>query len=261
MSLVIAITLHGIKANAAEKIHGQSLAEDRYTITESHYYSLIQGIRGEASGTMREALVPFVGKKVVLTFDDGLLSDYEKALPVLVANGVRATFFVTCNNIGKAGYMDHRQIMELASYGMEIGSHGLEHRYLTTLVETEVRQEIAISRERLQQLLGMEVCSYAPVGGHFAPMMLDMVKEAGYRAFASMVPGGTKPVQDAELQFFRRNHLQAHHDVAYMHAVVQGKRGLLMMNALRYHILRVSKQLLGMETYDRMKQVFLKRGD
>jgi peptidoglycan/xylan/chitin deacetylase (PgdA/CDA1 family) len=197
------------------------------------------------------------GNWVILTFDDGLLSDYEKAFPILEEKGLKASFFITVDNIGHPGYMDVGQIRKMASCGMEIGSHGLRHEYLVTMSEQEARREIGLSKNKLEQLLGSEVHSFAPVGGHYKRWMIDFAKESGYRAFASMIPGRTVKCEN-EGFFFRRNHIQSHHDLSYIGSIIQGDRMILLSNVMRYHLLALPKRLLGMQKYDRFKHFLLR---
>jgi peptidoglycan/xylan/chitin deacetylase (PgdA/CDA1 family) len=193
------------------------------------------------------------GNWVVLTFDDGLISDYEIAFPALLETQQKATFFVTVENIGKPGYMNINQIRELADNGMEIGSHGLTHAYLVTMPESNARQEILRSRDLLQLCLGQNVDSFAPVGGHFTPWMFEAAKDAGYRVFASMVPGHTLINPSSRFHIIHRNHIQSHHDTSYISSIVGGKRLILLYNEIRYKILALPKRLLGLPNYDRLK--------
>jgi peptidoglycan/xylan/chitin deacetylase (PgdA/CDA1 family) len=147
----------------------------------------------------------------------------------------------------------------MASYGMEIGSHGLNHRYLVTMPAADARQEIRVSKEKLQQLFGLEVCAYAPVGGHYSSWMLGEARAAGYRAFASMVPGRTVIHPNNGIQLIRRNHVQSHHDLSYIGSVIRGDRRIMWNNLLRYHLLAISKRTLGMHTYDHFKNILLRK--
>src|SRR4030067_477331 len=59
-------------------------------------------------------------KVVVITFDDGDVSNYLLAAPLLEERGMRAEFFVTTGRIGKAGSMTAEQLATLAKRGMSI---------------------------------------------------------------------------------------------------------------------------------------------
>ncbi len=192
---------------------------------------------------------------VILTFDDGLVSDYKIAFPILKANGLRATFFITTENVGKAGYIDYDQLREMNEAGMEIASHGLTHRYLVTMSRNEALREICKSKEKLEQEIGAEVISFAPVGGHFQNWMTETAFKSRYKAFATMIPGRT--YRGKEFLMLRRNHIQAKHDLNYISNLLNGNNRTLLMNWLQYYLLRITKILLGMNRYDRVKEIII----
>ncbi len=113
------------------------------------------------SGLESEVSVP--RDSFVVTFDDGLLSQYRNALPVLLRLRVPATFFVMPGfDRLQDGYMSESQIEHLISLGMDVGSHTFNHANVTRLVNLDMGaalQEIDGSRTELV-LLG--------AGDHFA---------------------------------------------------------------------------------------------
>lgn len=256
MKSSIVITLHGV-APDNKSIAGQDISAAKYTITRSTFIEITSLIENNQNCTIEEFVDNPCGKYSVLTFDDGLISDYEEAFPVLLDKGLRATFFVTTENIGKSGYMNQSQINEMAGYGMEIASHGLQHRYLVDLTESDARRELVDSKENLQQLLGRSVTSFAPVGGHYQPWMIGFARDSGYRAFATMIPGRTFGCHSDATLVVRRNHIQSHHQSSYISSLIKGDGYLLTKNRIRYSLLSIPKRLLGMDTYDRIKRILI----
>ena len=92
---------------------------------------------------------PLTGRRILITFDDGHLSNFTIALPVLKAHGLRAAFFITTDWIGSHGFMNEAQICQLRDSGMLIGAHGCSHRYLAALSREEALEEMVRSRQRL----------------------------------------------------------------------------------------------------------------
>ena len=45
-------------------------------------------------------------KPIILTFDDGYVSNYTELLPILEEYNVKATIFMVTNDIGRKNYMD-----------------------------------------------------------------------------------------------------------------------------------------------------------
>ena len=58
-------------------------------------------------------------KLVVLTFDDGNVSDLTTVAPILTEHGFGATFYITSGWVGRTGRMTWEQVKELAAAGLE----------------------------------------------------------------------------------------------------------------------------------------------
>jgi peptidoglycan/xylan/chitin deacetylase (PgdA/CDA1 family) len=121
-------------------------------------------------------------KPIILTFDDGYRDFYTEAWPILERHQIKATVFVVANFIGKdANYMDEPQIQELVSSGLvEIGSHTLSHRYLTSMETTEAEKEIGESKRLLEERFGVAVNHFAYPGGYNNADLAQVVAAAGY---------------------------------------------------------------------------------
>ncbi len=120
------------------------------------------------------------GAMVSITFDDGFASTYEHALPVLNANGLTATAFITTGNIGENRFMTWNQVVDLQNgHGWEIGGHSVNHPNLAPGDSTEVTSvEIATEvNDSLDTLLGfgLDVVSFAPPFGAYDNAVLTEV--------------------------------------------------------------------------------------
>ena len=119
--------------------------------------------------------------KVALTFDDGYLDNYQHALPVLRECGLRASFFVTPEQVGKEGFMSWDMLREMAALpGIEIGSHALEHEPLTDLPEKEAWTSLVASKKILEEKLGREIKAISYPCGAFNEKIVEMARGAGY---------------------------------------------------------------------------------
>lgn len=121
-------------------------------------------------------------RAIVLTFDDGHVSNHDLALPILCEYGIKATFYITAGFIGTGTTMNWGQIRTLHAAGMEIGSHTMTHRPPSTLSDEELRYELKTSRDVLENGLGAPVTSISSPTGFFNPRMKDIAREAGYGA-------------------------------------------------------------------------------
>lgn len=134
---------------------------------------------------------------VLVTMDDGDPSVAEIALPILERYKVPAVAFVVSGAIGRPGHLSAAQIRALPEAGIDIGSHSATHRSMAKIPLIEAMQEISGSRQRLEDLLGEPVVSFAyPFGtmGDFNDAVAGMLVESGYRlAFTSqhgaLIPG------------------------------------------------------------------------
>jgi len=141
---------------------------------------------------------------VLISFDDGCRSVYEKGLPVLKRHGARATVFVTSDPsswvFSIEPLCDPRlsdgEIGELLSEGFDLGSHGVSHRPLSTLGEDEIRFELAQSRRDLEEISGRRISSLAIPGNWLDERVSRIALEVGYEAIwcsdAGSIRGGAK---------------------------------------------------------------------
>ena len=150
-------------------------------------------------------------KYVVLTFDDGLLDNYEIAAPLLADYGYKATFFVipgfdkitrwvnpdTCqwSDTKQDGFsipfpnMQPNHRLELQRLGMEIGSHSMSHPKLNKIAVKDLNDEIVSSKSMLEDQLGSEVKSFCYPKGRYNQTILETVRIAGYVGACTTIPG------------------------------------------------------------------------
>lgn len=129
-----------------------------------------------------------------LTFDDGLLSQYQQAKPILDRYEAEATFFVmgtAWQGDGVHIYMTPDQIKHLAGLGYEIGSHTVNHTPLVTLRTRNYGtylDEITQSRDQLAELVDDEITSFAYPNGSYNGAVASDIAEL-YKAAVSTQPG------------------------------------------------------------------------
>jgi peptidoglycan/xylan/chitin deacetylase (PgdA/CDA1 family) len=256
MKSAIALTFHRINPVPVVSHSPMDPATGRYVITNGHFKQLINMISPEKCCTISEYIEKQEGDWLILTFDDGSISDFEVGFPGLKNKGIKATFFITVENIGLSGYTTITHLREMAERGMEIGSHGLTHQYLLTMARNEASREIRESKDRLEQAIGKNVVSFAPVGGHYRKWMEEVAYETGYRAFATMIPGRTNGGESTVL--LHRNHIQSRHDSDYLSRLIDGHYRTMALNRLRYHVLQIPKVVLGINNYDLVKKYLLR---
>jgi peptidoglycan/xylan/chitin deacetylase (PgdA/CDA1 family) len=120
-------------------------------------------------------------RQVAITFDDGYLDNYQHAFPILRELSLKAAFFVTSEDIGKEGFMTWDMLREMAAApGIEIGSHGLEHKSLSDIPEKEAWTSLVASKKSLEEKLGREIKAVSYPSGSFNEKVVEMARGAGY---------------------------------------------------------------------------------
>lgn len=136
------------------------------------------------------------GTQVALTFDDGTVDFYERALPILRHYGLPATLYVNPANVGSKGYVSWQDLQHLEGEGVCIGSHSMQHVSLGRMSQADVRKQVVDSRNTLEDRLGRKIVSLAyPFGTlkDFNKVVKEEVKLAGYQ-FACTSVNGTNRV-------------------------------------------------------------------
>jgi peptidoglycan/xylan/chitin deacetylase (PgdA/CDA1 family) len=134
-------------------------------------------------------------KRVLITFDDGNVSDFEIALPALVDRGLKGVFFVLAARLGKPGYLDRDHIQAMVAEGMEIDSHGMEHRPWRRLDPAAMQQEIVDARSILEDVVGGPVRKAACPFGAYDRKSLTRLRETGVETVFTSDGGSARPGQ------------------------------------------------------------------
>ncbi|MBI00029.1 MAG: hypothetical protein CL467_05410 [Acidimicrobiaceae bacterium] len=112
---------------------------------------------------------PGTSGRVEITSDDGggsalLLAEY------LAGQGLRATFFIVTDWIGRENFLDRDEIRAIRSMGHVVGSHSHTHSGpFCDLPEVQLRDEVLESKGVLEELLGVEVDTFSVPGGEIRP--------------------------------------------------------------------------------------------
>jgi peptidoglycan/xylan/chitin deacetylase (PgdA/CDA1 family)/glycosyltransferase involved in cell wall biosynthesis len=145
---------------------------------------------------MRDEVLP---KHTLLTFDDGYDDLYTELLPWLQKYKFTALVFLVANHIGGTNQWDQKrglrarnlltlaQIHEMQRCGVEFGSHTLTHPSLPSLSNDDLHREVSDSRRKLEDMLGVEITSFAYPYGGVDRRVRAAVARAGYRlAFTTL---------------------------------------------------------------------------
>jgi len=117
----------------------------------------------------------------VITFDDGHVSNFDLAAPILASRDLTAHFFLTVGWLAtRPGYMDWSQVRALHQAGHTIGAHGWSHTFLTHCSPTQLDLELARARLTLEDHLGAPITTMSLPGGRANRRVLAACRAAGY---------------------------------------------------------------------------------
>lgn len=129
-------------------------------------------------------------RTAVLTFDDGYLSVYESAFPLLREFGYPFTVFVTAGLVSSNGslYASWEQLREMGEHGATLANHTVTHPYLVERGEGRgeaewlawVRSEIEDAEAKILQETGQSHKLLAYPYGEYDVAIQTLVRELGY---------------------------------------------------------------------------------
>jgi len=153
-------------------------------ISPEAFAKQMEWLRNNANVVSLSALVAllhrggaFPARTVALTFDDGFEDFATAAAPVLLRLKLPAVVFLPTAYCGSTGSWNFQtanhalltwdQIRDLRRQGFEFGSHSVTHPLLPRLSESELKEEIAGSKNAIQERLQYEPRFFCyPYGGY-----------------------------------------------------------------------------------------------
>lgn len=165
-------------------------ANGYHAVTLQHLFDAWRGVR---------TLPP---RPVVLTFDDGYLSDYSAGLPALRRHGWPGVLDLAVKNLAP-GDIRPWQVRRLLAAGWELAAHTVSHVDLTTLGPARLRQEVAGSRAILRRMFRVPVEFFCYPAGRYDARVIAAVKAAGFRGATTENPGLARPTERFTLDRIR----------------------------------------------------------
>ena len=110
--------------------------------------------------------LPLEKPGIILSFDDGLLNNYENAAPLLEKYGFTGLFFVSSGLADGTEYMTYEHMKDLLKRGHVIGCHTYTHHRMDESDSDEtLNHEISEAGMKLEQELGSPVDIFCWCGG------------------------------------------------------------------------------------------------
>ncbi|WP_442222128.1 glycosyltransferase [Rhizobium sp. 2YAF20] len=172
----------------------------RYRFTPAAFDSQMRWLRANGfHAIMSEQLEwffanrhPFVGRPVLITFDDGFQNFADHAWPTLRANDLTAEVFLVTDLVGESAMwdadrgsptplMDAGTVRRLAAEGAFFGSHLATHRAIDGLSSSDLAAELLRSRMFIERWTGRPSMALAAPFSVTDRRLGRLAKECGYR--------------------------------------------------------------------------------
>jgi peptidoglycan/xylan/chitin deacetylase (PgdA/CDA1 family) len=132
---------------------------------------------------------PLPRRPVVVSFDDGYVSQYRYARPVLRRLGWPGVLNLELRSLGTGG-LSEREVRVLLADGWELDSHTLTHPDLTTVADAQLRAELSGSRRELRRRFGARVAEFfCYPSGSYDDRVVAAVRAARYRGATTVHEG------------------------------------------------------------------------
>lgn len=185
-----------------------------------------------------------------LTFDDGHISNFELAAPILQSRGLTARFFITVGWTGhKPGYMGWEQLRSLQKTGQSIGAHGWTHTLLTHCNDRELQTELGKSRLTLEDKLGTSIATMSLPGGRYSRRVLAACAEAGYTQVYTSFPKAEPMPLGATVG---RLNIRGDMQTEWIEKLFRPDNNTLSSLGRNYRIKEAAKTLLGDRVYGQL---------
>ncbi len=172
----------------------------------------------------------------VITIDDGYKSGYEVAWPILKKYGYPVTMFVYTEGIKPGRFsggesMSWEQLAEMRDAGVDIQAHSVTHQDLRKppydrltkrrLAQSEyepwLENELAGSKQTIEQKLGVKVNCFAVPYGFYNEHVKEVAVKAGYEALFTVY--GQKLTYGSPLDSLGRYMIEANKPKVFAEAV------------------------------------------
>ncbi len=121
-------------------------------------------------------------RKILLTIDDGFLSFYKNAWPILKEKKIPFILFVSTREVGAFNYMSWDQIREISKESfVEIGNHSHTHEYLIDESKKVIIDDIKKSISIFKKELGKNSEFFSYPFGEYSLEFKDIIKSFNFK--------------------------------------------------------------------------------
>lgn len=147
---------------------------------------------------------PLPHRPIVISFDDGYLSQETNAFPVLHKLHWPGVLNLKVDAVQKYN-LPFWRVRVLITAGWEIDAHTITHPDLTSVDDRRLWQEVHGSRVALRRMFHVPVDFFCYPSGRYNAHVIDAVRSAGYLAATTTNYGLAGPAKPYELSRVRIN--------------------------------------------------------
>lgn len=185
-----------------------------------------------------------------LTFDDGHISNFEFALPILQSRNLIAYFFITVGWTGqKKGYMGWSELRALHQAGQLIGAHGWSHTLLTHCNDNQLMTELNTARLTLEDKLSAPITTMSLPGGRYDRRVLAACENAGYTQIFTSIPRA-EPIPPGPM--IGRLNIRGDMSVEWISSLFEPGSNVLINLERQYQRKETAKKILGDRIYEKL---------
>ena len=169
---------------------------------------------------------------LLTSWDDGSSTDVRLA-KLLAQYGFRGTFFATARPSTTAPASDD-ELRTIVRLGHEIGNHGVSHRSLTTLADTEILDEAERGMARAQEFSPDAALLIAAPNGRIDGRVANVLAESGYRIRTAPIVRCRSPrsrIVEPTCQLYPHGRIETVLHLAKRHAVTTTKVGVAWLSS------------------------------
>lgn len=229
MSHKIVLMYHDIVTSSDKTSGFQNESAFQYKVDEARFDEQVKSLKG---------------KDIVFTFDDGGISFYTKAAPILEKYGFKGAFFISTSCIGMPGFLTEEQIKELSKRGHIIGSHTHTHPSdISKLSREEIRKEWKQSYDTLLSILGEGATMASIPNGNSSAIVLEEAVNCGFTDLYTSQP--TTAVKDLHVYRIIGRYV-VHNNMTVQEVVnIATNRGTQIKMSIKWRSLTIIKKILG----------------
>jgi peptidoglycan/xylan/chitin deacetylase (PgdA/CDA1 family) len=195
------------------------------------------------------------GKRVLITFDDGDVSNISVAVPLLSERGLVAEFFVVSDHIGQPGMVGPDHGRAFVEAGMGVQSHSRSHRPLEDLSAAALENELVQSRDVIEAWTGVHVDAVSLPGGRGRERERATAHGLGYTYVLNSVPGVNRRWEPGD--YLQRIAVTRDMSLRDFRALVEWDGLHPRWVWARYQMFEGAKRVLGNSSYTRVRASLL----